>query len=459
MTDTIAAIATARGEGAIGIIRLSGEQALTILNNVFRNKDNSSPRNRWEGHRHYFGVIIDPDRKRVIDEVLATFMPKPHSYSGEDTVEISAHGGRLILEQILEVVIKQGARLARRGEFTRRAFLNGKIDLLQAEAVIDLIRSPTAVGSQIATDQLRGKLSEPIKSFRQRLLDLLAHLEASLDFPEDLAEPAPPKILEVLTEVRAGTDTLLGTAEAGRVLREGVRVAIVGRPNVGKSSLLNALLGFERAIVTEVPGTTRDTLEETVNVNGVPLIIIDTAGLRNAENRPEEMGVERTRHALAEAELTLVVLDQSEELTEEDHQIFKEISSKKAVLVLNKTDKTPKLFPEKLNGYFPDLPRAEISALYGTGIDQLERVIVNQLMPRDFLISEEPLLRTHRHKETLFRAKVALEKATETVNQSLPMDLVTIDLKEAVAILGEMTGETVSEEVLNRIFAEFCIGK
>ena len=461
--DTIAAIATPLGEGGIGIIRLSGPDSLPLLASVFR-QNGKSQNSPIESHRVYHGHIVDPNTKRILDEAVVSYMKAPLSYTGEDCIEISCHGGIAILTQALEAALAAGARLAERGEFTKRAFLNGKIDLAQAEAVIDLIKAKTKAGVYAAADQLEGRLSSSISDIRNRLLALLARIEASIDFPDDVEEIGGKALSKGILEEKERVDNILETADAGKVLKEGLPTAIVGKPNVGKSSILNALLKEERAIVTEIPGTTRDTIEEVISVKGLPLRIVDTAGMRIPRDRIEELGIKRTKKVFEEAELSLIVFDVSEPLTEEDIEIMRMAGKKKAILVANKIDKVgdgkeKEKEEEKAKGKLKGAPLIETSALYGDGIALLEDTVLKIVSAEKILASDGPIITNARHKESLLQAGEALSRAGESAKKGMEADFIAIDIKGAAVCLGEVTGEEASEEVIDRIFSEFCVGK
>ena len=460
--DTIAAIATPLGEGGIGIVRISGPQALKVLTAVFASNGQSN-KGPLLSHRVYHGSVIDPKTGDTLDDAIASYMKGPKSYTGEDSAEISCHGGIALLGAVLEAIIGAGARLAERGEFTKRAFLNGKIDLVQAEAVINLIRARTRPGISAAAGQLKGMLSREIIKARDGIAGLLAKIEASIDFPDDIEEPRGKKLSLALAQEKESLHKLLLTAEAGKTLKEGLPTVIIGKPNVGKSSLLNALLKEERAIVTELPGTTRDTIEEVVNVKGVPLRIIDTAGMRIAKDIAEGRSIERSKQALAEADLVLAVIDGSSPITDEDLHIFGLAKGRPTILVVNKIDKAEKKLAEedrkKAEQALGAIESAKISALYGRGIKELEALILKQISAEKILDADGPIIMNIRHKESIFRACEALGRAADAAGRGTSPDLITIDLKEAVVALGEMTGEEVSEEIVERIFDEFCVGK
>ena len=453
LDDTIAAIATPLGYGGIGIIKLSGNEALPIVQQIF--EPIHGP-NIVKPRYLHFGQIVQPKTGQPIDEVLVAYMPGPHSYTRQDVVEIQAHGGVVPLQEILQTVLSLGARAAEPGEMTLRAFVNGRLDLTQAEAVLDIIHAKTEAGLRIATQQLDGSLAHRVSQVRQKLVDVLAYLEATIDFvDEDIPlEDVTPSLKDVLAEI----NQLIETATRGLIYRQGVRAAIVGKPNVGKSSLLNALLRDERAIVTDIPGTTRDTLEETVNIDGIPLVLVDTAGIRaEPSNAVEKIGIDRSRTALAQADLALMLVDCSQGLTEIDWEIEKLVRRKPALLILNKIDLAvgqpiPDLF-------LSDAPRIPLSALTRYGLDNLEATIVSQVTGGHIITPDAPLVSNPRHKALLIRAAEHAMAAIEAQQDQFSPDLVSIDVREAVDTLGEITGETASEDLLNTIFSKFCIGK
>lgn len=455
--DTIAAISTPLGVGGIGIVRLSGPQTRDILEKVFRRRRGKGP---LLSHRFYLGEIIRPRDAKVIDEVLASFMEKPRTYTREDVAEIQAHSGVLVLQEILDAVLQSGARLAEPGEFTKRAFLNGRIDLTQAEAVIDLIQSKTRRSLEMANLQREGRLGMEIRRIREDLLNLLALLEAGIDFPEDeVPELSGDEVSRRLLNAREKLDSLLRTYDRGRIYREGISAVIIGRPNVGKSSLLNALLREDRAIVTPIPGTTRDVIEEVVNVRGIPLKIMDTAGLRHARDQVEVEGVRRTRDRLALADLVIWVVDGSEPISPQDLDILPEVQPRKTVVALNKNDLPRRLDPVDLGEHLPGAPLIPVSALYHSGIDRLEEAIRDLVLNGGQDSSAEVLLSNLRHKQALENAREGLEQALEASQANLSAEFISLDLGRALQALGEIVGETTSEDILNRIFSQFCIGK
>ncbi len=454
--DTIAAIATPPGEGGIGIVRLSGPQALEVASRIFSPSAGADPR-EFASHTIHRGHVVDPDSEAVLDEALLLLMRAPRSYTGEEVVELHGHGGRVSLQAILNVVLRHGARAALPGEFTRRAFLNGRLDLAQAEAVLEVVRAKTEAGLKAAVRQLQGGLSKQVQSLRGDLLSLLAVLEASLDFPEEGLEfPEVGELEKRIYRIEEGLHALIKKAREGRLLREGATVVIAGRPNVGKSSLLNALLGRERAIVSVVPGTTRDTVEEEFEIRGIPIRLIDTAGLREDGRDPVEAeGLRRTRRALEQADLTIVVVDASEQITPLDVHAWSEPKDPR-ILVVNKSD----LPPAHSAGTYHDRFGAQplfTSALNGQGVERLRVELRRELGGE--AECEAIAMVGPRHREAFERAERLLVEARRGLGEGLSYELVSLDVRGALSALGEVLGETVTEEVLDQIFRDFCIGK
>jgi tRNA modification GTPase len=456
--DTIAAIVTAYGESGIGIVRMSGPEAKRIAERVFRPRSGSTT---FTSHYIRYGDIIDPEEERVIDEVLLTYMAAPKTYTREDVVEINCHGGVGLLQRILEIVLRGGAREALPGEFTKRAFLSGRIDLSQAEAVLDIIQAKTDEGLRLAEEQLRGRLAREIKRLHEDLLGILVPIEAYIDFPEeDVDPPTTGKMVEVLQNTLAKIEVLINHYAEGEIYRQGVKVAIVGKTNVGKSSLLNLVLERERAIVTAVPGTTTDVIEEAVNLSGVLVRLMDMAGLREPRNEVEREGVRLARGKLSGAHLILLVVDGSRPLEEEDRRIFREVKGKRAILVLNKVDLPACLGAEeaeKTTGIKDIYP---ISARRGDGIEELKRGIADAIKTGKVRRGGEELVPVNlRHKMVLEKAKALLEEALEGRRRGIPWDLTAFEIKQILSALGEVVGQTTPEDVLEMIFARFCIGK
>lgn len=453
--DTIAAIATPLGVGGVGIVRISGHDAKNLLARLFL----SSNGTEFSSHIMLHGWICDPSSGEKADQVLACFMRSPKSYTGEDVVEFYCHGGMAVVSRVLDLSLANGARIAQKGEFTKRAFLNGKVDLAQAEAVLDLIQAPTASSAGFAVNQLEGRLSKEVSGMRAKLLGLLAELEAEIDFPDDVAALNLDGLKSKLEGLVKEIDGLLKNPQSGRIYREGLATVILGKPNVGKSSLLNVLLGETRAIVTEVPGTTRDAIEERVCLSGLPLRIIDTAGLRHPIDRVEELGVKRTEKELSSADLALVVIDASKELDDLDKMVMSKARSKRAILVLNKIDLVEKVDLGALCEMAEGAPVFKTSALLGQGINELGEGIFAYVRNEFKLPEKDSVTINARHRECLQRASEGIARAAQACRKKLASDFITIDIKEAVVALGEITGELVSEEVINNIFAKFCVGK
>ena len=457
--DTIAAISTAPGEGAIGIVRISGDDAIRIADEVYRLKDKRLK--EQPSHTIHYGHIVDPKNDEVIDEVMVTVLRAPKTFTREDVVEINCHGGIVAINRILQLVLRMGARLAEPGEFTKRAFLNGRIDLSQAEAVMDLIRAKTDKSMQMAMRQLDGELSKLIQSLRQEILNTLAQVEVNIDYPEydDVEEMTLQLLREKTQQVSQGIRALLNTASQGKILRDGLKTAIVGRPNVGKSSLLNVLLREEKAIVTDIAGTTRDTIEEYVNVRGVPLQLIDTAGIRETDDVVERIGVERSRKALNEADFVLLILNQSEELMDEDLRLLEQTKDFKRIILLNKTDLPKKIDMGKVKEFATDSEIVTTSMLKKEGIDQLEEKIADYFFQGQMNERDATYLSNTRHIALLEKAEQALQEVANGVDMGMPVDLIQIDFTRAWDLLGEITGDTVQDELLTQLFSQFCLGK
>lgn len=457
--DTIAAISTAPGEGAIGIVRISGEDAIRIADEVYRLKDKRL--NEQASHTIHYGHIVDPKNDEVIDEVMVTVLRAPKTFTREDIVEINCHGGIVAINRILQLVLRMGARLAEPGEFTKRAFLNGRIDLSQAEAVMDLIRAKTDKSMQMAMRQLDGELSKLIQNLRQEILNTLAQVEVNIDYPEydDVEEMTLQLLREKTEQVSRGIRALLNTASQGKILRDGLKTAIVGRPNVGKSSLLNVLLREEKAIVTDIAGTTRDTIEEYVNVRGVLLQLIDTAGIRETDDVVERIGVERSRKALNEADFVLLILNQSEELMDEDLRLLEQTKDFKRIILLNKTDLPTKIDMGKVKEFATDSEIVTTSMLKKEGIDQLEEKIADYFFQGQMNERDATYLSNTRHIALLEKAEQALQEVANGVDMGMPVDLIQIDFTRAWDLLGEITGDTVQDELLTQLFSQFCLGK
>ena len=452
--DTIAAISTPRGEGGIGIIRISGDKSFEILDRIFNTKN---PNRDLGFYKFNYGFIHD--NGKIIDEVMAVRMKAPKTYTCEDVVEINCHGGHLISEKVLELVLKNGARHAEQGEFTKRAFMNGRIDLSQAEAVMDIIQGKTEKSISLSLEQLRGDLRDKIGSFKKALLDVTAHVNVVLDYPEEgIDDPLPSNLRENLENVYAEADRLISSYDKGKKIKEGIKTVIAGKPNVGKSTLLNSLLKEERAIVTHIPGTTRDVIEEIINIKGIPLVLTDTAGIRKTEDIVENIGVEKSKKFIENADLVLLVLDASRELESEDREVIQEIqnNNKKTIVLLNKIDLERKIELDE----FGLENILEISAKDNIGIEDMEERIYSYIVEEKVEDSSEKLIITNiRHKTALEKTKDAIRNIFETIDAGMPMDLISVDLKEALDSLSEITGEISSEDILDHVFGNFCVGK
>lgn len=456
--DTIAAIATPVGQAGIGIIRVSGPRASEIAEKIFEPRN---PLQRSQSHRLYLGRLCDPSSGEMIDEVLLSFMKAPHSYTREDIIEINSHSGYILLSTILQVVLDQGARLARPGEFTLRAFLNGRIDLTQAEAVIDLLNSKTDRGLALASQQIQGSFRKEIEALRLKVVDILGHAEVAIDFPEEEAgiisrETAGDLIEE---EVLKPIEALIMAHAGRRIWVDGVDTVIVGRVNAGKSSLLNRLLNEQRAIVTPVPGTTRDIIESTIAVEGIPLRVMDTAGLRKVKGEVERIGIHLTEQKLAEADFLLVVIDRSRPMNQDDRRILAQSRAKKALIVLNKIDLPSKLSKRDKEETLSGFTVTEISALTGRGLNRLRRAIAECILESQIEMTVSHIAPNLRHRQALSEAAEFFRSAAKNARENAPMEIIALELKSGLDSLGEITGETTSEEVLDNIFSQFCLGK
>jgi tRNA modification GTPase len=451
--DTIAAIATAivPEQGSIGIVRLSGGESVAIARSLFH-----TPRQPWESHRVLYGTVRDPRTGEAIDEALLILMLAPRSFTKEDVVEFHCHGGMMPVQQVLQLCLEKGARLANPGEFTLRAFLNGRIDLTRAESVADLVGARSPQAARVALAGLQGKLAAPIRSLRSICLDILAEIEARIDFEEDLPPLDQGDILRSINQVFCQVQEILATGDRGELLRSGLKVAIVGRPNVGKSSLLNAWSRSDRAIVTDLPGTTRDVVESMLVVGGIPVQVLDTAGIRESGDRVEQIGVERSKQAARSADLVILTVSAVEGWTEADGEIYRSVSDRPLILVINKIDLADATFVR----YPAQIERiVQLSALKSEGIEDLEKAILDSVRGEKIGAANLDLAINQRQAAALTRAKLALEQVRETLDRGLPLDFWSIDLRSAIQALGEITGEEVTESVLDRIFSRFCIGK
>lgn len=457
-SGTIAAIATAivPQQGSVGIVRVSGTEAIAIAQNLFH----APGKQKWETHRILYGYIRHPQTQQLIDEALLLIMQAPRSFTREDVVEFHCHGGIMAVQQVLQLCIEQGARLAQPGEFTLRAFLNGRIDLTQAESIADLVGAKSPQAAQTALAGLQGKLREPIRELRITCLDILAEIEARIDFEEDLPPLNEENIQAQIAEVTAKVQQILATADRGELLRTGIKVAIVGRPNVGKSSLLNAWSRSDRAIVTELPGTTRDVVESQLVVGGIPVQVLDTAGIRETSDIVEKIGVERSRRAAEAADLILLTIDAQIGWTEAEQEIYQQVESRPVILVINKIDLITKHQKQKL---LTEIPHIQIqvytAAALNQGIEELETAILEVIHAGKVQAADLDLAVNQRQAAALTKAKTSLEQVLTTIAEQLPLDFWTIDLRGAIQALGEITGEEVTESILDRIFSRFCIGK
>jgi len=455
--DTITAISTPLGEGAIAIVRLSGDDAVAIADKMFRGKALATV----ESHTIHYGKIVEPDTEEMIEEVMVSVMRAPKTFTREDVVEINCHGGLASVNRLLEMALGYGARLAEPGEFTKRAFLNGRIDLSQAEAVMDLIRAKTDKAMHVAVRQLDGKLSQLITKLRQQLIETVAHVEVNIDYPEydDVEEMTQQLLRTRIKDVSGEIDKLLAMARQGKILREGIKTAIIGRPNVGKSSLLNALVQENKAIVTDIPGTTRDVIEEYVNVRGVPLRLIDTAGIRETEDIVERIGVERSRQALKEADLILLVLNNNEPLTDEDRQLFEVVKDLETIVLINKTDLSGLLDHKEVNALAGHHHIVTGSLIEDDGVNQLEEAIAATFFKGSIEADDLSYVSNVRHIQLLKQAQASLAEANQAIDADMPLDLIQIDVTRAWELLGEIIGDTMQDSLIDQLFSQFCLGK
>ncbi|HCW8969589.1 TPA: tRNA uridine-5-carboxymethylaminomethyl(34) synthesis GTPase MnmE [Staphylococcus aureus] len=456
--DTITSISTPMGEGAIGIVRLSGPQAVEIADKLYKGKHllNDVP-----SHTINYGHIIDPESKEVVEEVMVSVLRAPKTFTREDIIEINCHGGILTINRVLELTMTYGARMAEPGEFTKRAFLNGRIDLSQAEAVMDFIRSKTDRASKVAMNQIEGRLSDLIKKQRQSILEILAQVEVNIDYPEydDVEDATTEFLLEQSKEIKQEINRLLDTGAQGKIMREGLSTVIVGKPNVGKSSMLNNLIQDNKAIVTEVAGTTRDVLEEYVNVRGVPLRLVDTAGIRETEDIVEKIGVERSRKALSQADLILFVLNNNEALTQEDYTLYEVVKNEDVIVIVNKMDLEQNIDINEFKDMIGDTPLIQTSMLKQEGIDELEIQIRDLFFGGEVQNQDMTYVSNSRHISLLKQARQTIQDAIDAAESGVPMDMVQIDLTRTWEILGEIIGETASDELIDQLFSQFCLGK
>jgi tRNA modification GTPase len=455
--NTIAAVATSPGVSGIGIVRVSGKNSIEIAEKIFESNNGNKLRH-LESRKLYYGWIIDPDTEKKVDEVLIVYMKGPNTYTREDIVEINCHGGVVSVEKILKLLLDKGARIAEKGEFTKRAFMNGRIDLTQAEAVMDLISSKTKNSFEISLHQLEGRLSKEINSLRKMLMDMTAQIEVNIDFPEyDEEQMTMEKIYNISREILYKIDKLIKSSETGKIYKEGIRTLILGKPNVGKSSLMNYLLNENRAIVTDIPGTTRDTIEEFINLAGVPLRIIDTAGIRNTEDVVEKIGVQKALEKIDEADLILMVFDASRGVEEEDKMILNKIKDKKVLYLLNKTDLQTKID----FGEFVEIENEiiKISIINNEGLETIENRVKEEFLKGALNVEEDIIVSNLRHKNLLENARKSINEVMKSIDNSMTLECVEVDIMDTLEYLGEITGESVKDDLIDKIFAEFCIGK
>ena len=468
-TDTIAAIATALSDSGIGIVRVSGDEALIIVNKIFRNKFGKQNLLNYESHTIKYGYIVDNDisdfdwKNSIVDEVMVAVMKAPNTYTKEDTVEINCHGGVLLMQKILELIIKNGARIAEPGEFTKRAFLNGRIDLAKAEAVIDVIHSQNEFALSSSIEQLKGSVSDAVRNMREEIIYEIAFIESALDDPEHISlDGYEERLLEKTDDLLKRLQKLIDSADNGKLMKEGINTVIVGKPNAGKSSLLNRLVGEERAIVTDIAGTTRDVLQESIKLHGIGLNMIDTAGIRNTEDVVEKIGVEKAKEYASKADLILYVVDASVPLDESDENIIKVIQNKKIVILLNKSDLHVVVSKEELKEKFDgdyDIRIIRTSTKENTGMEEFEKVIKDMFFQGEIKANNEVIITNMRHKEALMDAENSLNMVKRSLENHMPEDFYSIDLMSAYTSLGMIIGEEVGEDLVNEIFSKFCMGK
>ena len=456
--DTIAAVATPVGQAGIGIVRLSGPHAGKIAEKIFRPK---RPTKRLRTHQLYLGVLIDPSSEQMIDEVLLSIMKAPHSYTREDVVEINSHSGYLLLSTILQIVLNEGARLAKPGEFTFRAFINGRIDLTQAEAIVDLINSKSEKGLQLASEQIRGEFRTEIEGLRKKAVDILARTEVAIDFPEEeYGDISREEVAQWIgRDLLEPIEVIMAAHGQRKIWMDGINTVIVGRVNAGKSSLLNRLLNEPRAIVTPIPGTTRDIIESTIHIEGIPIRLMDTAGFRKVKGEVEKIGINLTKEKLASADLSLIVIDQSRPLNQHDLDTIAKAEKKKSLILLNKVDLATRISEDELDGVLDGMPMVRISALTGEGIDGLRKAIRDHVITADVDSTSSHVVPNLRHKTALMEAFKYFGSASGNMKEGLPLEVIALDLNSGLEALGEIIGETPHDEIIEKIFSEFCLGK
>lgn len=454
MNDTISAISTAYGEGGIGIVRMSGSRSYEILSDIFDNIDEVENRKLTYGH------IRDPRDGRTVDEVLVAYMKAPHTYTGEDVVEINCHGSMVALRKILDITLKEGASLAEKGEFTKRAFLNGKIDLSQAEAVIDLIKASSSSGYDVALSQLDGSFGKNISEIRQKLVDILVDITVNIDYPdEDIEEIVYENLRENIFKIKEDIDYLISTSDTGRILKDGIKIAIIGKPNVGKSSLMNRLLMENRAIVTDIPGTTRDVIQENMMIRNIPVILIDTAGIRETDDKIEKIGIEKSKETFNDADLILFLLNSGDVITDEDYSIMNRVANKNVLVLLNKSDMDRKIETDRIKEILGDKTFLDTSMETGQGVEELKDIIEKMVYKGNLKQDNSLIVTNARHLNLLRDASAFLEDSLKSIESNQPLEFIEIDVKNTYDDLGAILGEEVGDDILNEVFSRFCLGK
>lgn len=454
MNDTISAISTAYGEGGIGIVRMSGSRSYEILSDIFDNID------KVENRKLTYGHIRDPRDGRTVDEVLVAYMKAPHTYTGEDVVEINCHGSMVALRKILDITLKEGASLAEKGEFTKRAFLNGKIDLSQAEAVIDLIKASSSSGYDVALSQLDGSFGKNISEIRQKLVDILVDITVNIDYPdEDIEEILYENLRENIFKIKEDIDYLISTSDTGRILKDGIKIAIIGKPNVGKSSLMNRLLMENRAIVTDIPGTTRDVIQENMMIRNIPVILIDTAGIRETDDKIEKIGIEKSKETFNDADLILFLLNSGDVITDEDYSIMNRVANKNVLVLLNKSDMDRKIETDRIKEILGDKTFLDTSMETGQGVEELKDIIEKMVYKGNLKQDNSLIVTNARHLNLLRDASALLEDSLKSIESNQPLEFIEIDVKNTYDDLGAILGEEVGDDILNEVFSRFCLGK
>lgn len=454
MNDTISAISTAYGEGGIGIVRMSGSRSYEILSDIFDNID------KVENRKLTYGHIRDPRDGRTVDEVLVAYMKAPHTYTGEDVVEINCHGSMVALRKILDITLKEGASLAEKGEFTKRAFLNGKIDLSQAEAVIDLIKASSSSGYDVALSQLDGSFGKNISEIRQKLVDILVDITVNIDYPdEDIEEILYENLRKNIFKIKEDIDYLISTSDTGRILKDGIKIAIIGKPNVGKSSLMNRLLMENRAIVTDIPGTTRDVIQENMMIRNIPVILIDTAGIRETDDKIEKIGIEKSKETFNDADLILFLLNSGDVITDEDYSIMNRVANKNVLVLLNKSDMDRKIETDRIKEILGDKTFLDTSMETGQGVEELKDIIEKMVYKGNLKQDNSLIVTNARHLNLLRDASAFLEDSLKSIDSNQPLEFIEIDVKNTYDDLGAILGEEVGDDILNEVFSRFCLGK